>query len=126
MNICTTLLLISYGWTSHYAPNVMDMVIENRVEWGHIEPDISRFDGFVAVPSCDRIGDELLVRVYEWELMLVTDCAKEDDSDGAYSWMTENDILIEVDWETAMRWGAVGGGTRVEVADPVYSRVCPS
>lgn len=110
----------NYGWTSHYAPNVMAQVIENRQEWGHIPHDLSHFDGFVAVPECDRIGETIYAKPAHWktwETFLVADCARPIGTDGAYEWMTENNILIEVDWTTAVRWSAVGGGMEIEVSE---------
>jgi len=44
----------------------------------------------------------------------VADCAMPPGTDGAYEWMTENNILVEVDYETAERWGSVGGGIYIE------------
>ena len=116
-SICTLIALtLTSGWTSHYAPGVMEQVIENRLEWGHIQS--TNYSGFTAVPECSRIGDVILARAdSEWEILLITDCARENNEDGAYEWMVSNQILLEVDWETAVRWGAVGGGTKIQTSD---------
>jgi hypothetical protein len=41
----------------------------------------------------------------------VADCAGPD----AVDWMAANGILLEVGYETAVRWGTVGRGIEVEV-----------
>ena len=120
--LCSLIVLAaSQGWTSHYAPYVMDTVIDNRQSWGQLPVNLMMYDGFVAVPECDRIGEVVFARPMgadEWDMLLVTDCAMPVGTDGAYEWMVDNNILIEVDWVTAVRWGAVGGGARIEIGEP--------
>lgn len=106
------------GYASHYADDVMDGVIDVRRGFGQFLYPIDHYDGFVAVLDCSLIGYEIYARpahLREWELFLVTDCAVRDDSDGAITWMQTNNILIEVDYDTAVRWDSIGGGIAVDV-----------
>jgi len=73
-------------------------------------------DGFIAVAEREDIGRLFYLRPQgrdEWELFLAADCA--GIADGGYSWMKRNRILAEVDYATALRWGTVGRGIRVEM-----------
>lgn len=44
--------------------------------------------------------------------MLVVDCAQAGD--GTVEWMRENNVVLEVDYQTAVRWGTVGRGIEVQ------------
>ena len=73
-------------------------------------------DKFVAVRDCDHIGEVLWLAPIgdPWEMFIVADCAMPPGTDGAYEWMTRNNILVEVDYKTADRWGSVGRGIYIE------------
>jgi hypothetical protein len=45
--------------------------------------------------------------------MLVVDCA--GIQDGGYDWMVRNGIVAEIDYESAVAWGTVGRGIRVDI-----------
>lgn len=104
------------GYASQYAVGVMDRVIAYRQSVDEIPDDLSRYDGFVAVMHAADIGREYLIRpvdAHRWERFLAVDCAATND--GTRSWMTRNNVLVEVDAETAERWDTVGFGARVEL-----------
>jgi len=98
---------------SHYSPGIMQEVVANRHDMGQLS---TTHDKFVAVRDCDHIGEVLWLAPIgdPWEMFIVADCAMPPGTDGAYEWMTENNILVEVDYETAERWGSVGGGIYIE------------
>ena len=101
----------------------MSQVIENRQSgnaWVSL-PETPKVDGYIAVQNCGDLGDIWWVQNPvdgTWERFWVVDCAKE--SDGALDWMQENDIALEVDYETAVRWNTVGRGIKIR-----WSKVDP-
>jgi len=110
---------IESGWASQYAPGRMLEVVRNRqrgccgrYSLPAVLPDV---DGFIAVAEREDIGRLFYLRPVggEWELFLAADCA--GLADGGYSWMKRGNILAEVDYATALRWGTVGRGIRVEM-----------
>lgn len=102
------------GWASQYETHqLMADTVEARQGWGQLPADVSGYDGFVAVESCNRIGDSIYL--YRpgvgFEHFLVADCSGHASTT---RWMRENGILVEVGRRTAERWGVVGeGGVRV-------------
>ena len=96
------------GLISQYAPGVMDRVIENRLAWGQLNPhDVEIADGFVARPECRDIGSWVYIRPKggdRWLRMLVTDCG----CPIGRAWMYDNNVLVEVDYETASTFGFAG------------------
>jgi hypothetical protein len=117
--VVETLLVLSLvtGVASQYAPGVMDRVVETRQRWDQIPADVSDYDVFVAVESCDLVGEERLIRregTKEWETALITDCSGHTETS---QWMWRNNIIVEVDYRTALRWDVVGYGVEVEVAE---------
>jgi hypothetical protein len=119
--------LIVTGWASQYDPGVMQRTIAVRQSGRtayDLHADLPTVDGYVAVPDCSLIGTLIEVRPLgadEWELFLVADCASRSDRQSAtdsrsgWQWMTTQNILVEVDYETAVRWDTVGRGIKVEV-----------
>lgn len=102
------------GWASQYDRGVMERVIQTRLRYRHIPSDLSTFDGFVATPYCSDIGRVIYIRpegTDRWERFLAVDCAGPDETLG---WMRRNNILVEVDYNTAVRWNTVGRGIRIE------------
>lgn len=94
----------------------MEQVIANRQSgnaWVSLPADLPRTDGFIAVHDCALLGDIWWVEnpiTKVWESMLIVDCARPAGTDGAAEWMEENDVAMEVDYETARRWGTIGHG----------------
>lgn len=111
------LTLTISGWASQYSPGVMESTVEARQNGCcayNLPRGLPPVDGFVAVSDCSNIGRLLLLRPEgskKWERFLAADCA----GPGAYEWMLRNNILVEIDYETAVRWDTVGRGIRVEM-----------
>lgn len=109
-------MVVAIGIASQYGNGVAESVIRVRQTHNVSRPlplNLPRVDGYVAVRDCDRIGETWWLRPEggEWELFLVMDCAGSRET---RNWMDRNRILVEVDWETAVRWGTVGRGVKVE------------
>ena len=100
----------------------MEQVIANRQSgnaWVSLPMDLPRTDGFIAVHDCALLGDIWWVEnpiTKVWESMLVVDCARPAGTDGAAEWMIKNDVAMEVDYETAVRWGTIGKGIKASWA----------
>lgn len=112
--------LIMTGWASQYAPGVMESVLAVRSTPGRtsytVPQDLSIYDGFVATRDCDRLGEELLIKPQDqsdYELFLVTDCSGHITTT---QWMNRNNIIVEVDYNTAVRWDTIGRGIKIDVA----------
>ena len=127
------------GVASQYSPGVMQEVVENRQAgraWVSLPAELPELHGYIAVAHCAELGqvwwirprgsavvgqpgDELgqVQRVRpgtgEWERHLVVDCAA--PGDGTLEWMEANNVLVEVSYETAERWGVVGRGVPIEI-----------
>lgn len=109
--ICAALFLgsnctINEGWSSRYDETPMMATIELRQEWEQLPLDLSAYDGFAAVADCGRIGSETWIAPAggEFHRILIVDCA---GAASTYAWMTDNDILVEIDPWLAAAWGAV-------------------
>lgn len=108
------ILLLVSGIASQYDPGVMGGVVNVRQRRGDIPEDLPDVDGYVARPLCSEIGDIVYLRPegqVEWERFLVVDCG----CPIGYAWMTRNNVLVEVDYETAVRWDTVGYGIDIEM-----------
>lgn len=111
MRLLIPVFALILGLASRYDPGVMRATIEARQagETDYALPsDIEHYDGYIATLECEDVGREAWVwfdGVDRWLHVLVTDCAVRDDSDGARSWMQDNNILFEIDGRTAARYG---------------------
>lgn len=107
----------STGTASQYAPGRMAETIANR-QAGLTEiplpAELPQVNGYIAVMDCNKIGELWLVKPENKPvgLFLVVDCAC--PGDGTIFWMLENNIIMEVDHETARKWDTVGGGIKVQ------------
>ena len=109
---------ITTGIASQYARGVMQEVISYRISRDSIPANLTRYDGFIAVPYARDIGKEYWIRPVgstEWELFLAVDCG--GVADGGREWMLRNGILVEVDWATARRWDTVGRAIEIEMRE---------
>ena len=91
----------------------MRQVLENRqngTAWVSLPDNVPRTDGYIAVLDCDELGNIWWVQnpQGQWESMLVVDCAC--PGDGTTEWMIENNVALEIDYQTALRWDRVGQG----------------
>lgn len=107
------------GVASQYSPGVMERVVANRQAGRariRLPKTLPAVDGFVAAERCSDIGQVWTIRYRERvERFLVADCS---GSAATTRWMRRNNILVEIDHQTARRWGVVGRGARVEVCRP--------
>jgi len=112
---------LAEGWASQYGKGVMQRVIRVR-QAGRtsrsLPMDLPQVDGYAAALSADAIGQIWYIQPEghsHWERILIVDCG---GADGGASWMARNNILVEVDYETAERWETLGRGKRVRVLAP--------
>lgn len=101
------------GWTTAYAPGVMD----GPVQYHGIKLD--GWDGAIAVEDCGMIGQTWLIRpmgTKQWWRVVVADCAGRNayDEDGV-SWMTKQNVILELSYKLAYEFNATRGGIKVEV-----------
>lgn len=112
-------MLIVSGVASQYAPGKMQSVIwvrQNRPVAKKLWQELPPTDGYIAVQDCDEIGNVWWLRPKDrgwdhWESFLVVDCSGSSETT---SWMIANNILVELDYQTARRWGTVGRGIKIE------------
>jgi hypothetical protein len=127
MNVAIAVALIITGIASQYGPGVAQRTIHVRQSQPTAYPLPARLpsvDGYIAMRDPELIGQ--IVYIFQGETresFLVIDCAKEDNSDGTIYWMDSNNIIVEVDYETAVRWNTVGRGIRITLLIPDYNRI---
>ena len=122
--ILATSLILS-GISSQYAGGVMEGVIayrQNNPTAYPLPEKLPEVDGYLATRDCHHIGEVVYVlHNGNLEKFLVVDCAS--GADGTIPWMNRNGIVIEVDHNTAVRWGTVGRGCNVIVFIPQWKEV---
>lgn len=120
MRVALAFVVVASGWASQYAPGRMEEVIRVRQTRATAMPlpaDLPAVDGYIAVLDCAEIGQVWYLRHGRAiESFLVVDCAGDAET---RAWMQRNGIHVEVDADTAARWGVVGRGAQVEVVQPV-------
>lgn len=88
------------GWASAYAPGRFEEVVRYRLDeglWRHVPPrDWYTAAGYIATNDCSQVGQMATLtdpagREYR---VLIGDCA---GNDGGAVWMTENNIVAELD-----------------------------
>ncbi len=100
------------GTLSQYAQTSTDAVLQNRSVFGQTAYTLpekrANVTGYIAVYDCARIGEVVTV---SWanhvEDLMVFDCAGDDET---RQWMTNENVIGEVDFYTAQRWGMLGLG----------------
>jgi hypothetical protein len=134
VQLLTGLLLIlqlSTGSASQYARGVMQSTIQvrqNRKTSHPLPQTIPDVNGFVATQDCDLIGDIIWLRPESsgaWESFWVVDCASKKldrGNESTYNWMLRNNILVEIDFETAQRWETIGRLIQIEMITPKERR----
>ena len=121
-------IIIYLSIISQYREGMMERVIENRQSgnaWVMLPLELPKTDGWIAVRDCDRLEDIWWVEnpvTMEWESMLIVDCARPPETDGAVEWMLENNVAMEVDYQTAERWGAIGKLTKARWSESYPGR----
>jgi hypothetical protein len=94
------------GSAVFYAPYVMEATVEYR----GLPYDPNYYVGSVAIQFCSEIGHVVWLQrpEKEWEgPFLVADCSRRND---LYGHIMFRDQSVEVDFETALRWGMVRYG----------------
>jgi hypothetical protein len=74
---------------------------------GHIGPE--RYDGFIALPSCERLGQTVQVQIDgdpRWWTLVIMDCSGHAT---ATEWMARNRILGEIGYFAARDMGLAPG-----------------
>ena len=102
------------GVLSHYDGAPTRAVIANRSVPGRtactLPANHADYDGYIAVLDCARIGEVVDVR---WRghaaRLLVFDCAGDS---ATRAWMLRGNVIGEVSFDVAQRWGTVGRGMR--------------
>jgi hypothetical protein len=102
----------SMGTLSQYDQVSTDRVLYNRSAFGQTAytlPDKREgVTGYIAVYDCERIGQVVTV---SWsnhvERLMVFDCAGDEVT---RLWMKQGNVIGEVDFYTARRWGMLGLG----------------
>jgi hypothetical protein len=113
-------VLIATGTASQYAPAKFQEPIYNRTH-GLAAPAVTKdptaYDGWAAARYPEDIDKVWLVCPLDTELpcreLLVVDCAKV--SDGTLTWMKTGNVVLEIDYETAVAWDTVSYGIKVRV-----------
>lgn len=83
------------GYLSRYDEQPTIATLEYRKSIGDVPSD-KKYDGYIAVLSCDYIGLEGILSTTVGDFQVVVyDCA---GNDGGHSWMKANDIVAEIDW----------------------------
>lgn len=107
-------LRFEYGHAAYYSEGVMEQVVAVRqAGWaaGSLPVSLPPVVGFVAVPDCAEIGG-LIWLFYEGEgwsgPYLIADCANKTEKHDVE--MRKRDIVVEIDNNTARRWGVLGLG----------------
>lgn len=97
------------GNLSQYAPGVMEHVVRIRqagLTAKSLPTVLPPVDGFLAVIDCAEIGNTVVVHAEQkHETFLIADCAGDKST---ASWMWRNNVIGEIDGETAKRWQVVG------------------
>lgn len=109
---------VTTGIASQYGRGVMQTVVAYRQRHGQIPADLTRYDGFVAVPYARDIGREYWIRPVgsdKWELFLAVDCG--GVADGGQQWMLRNGILVEIDYNSAIRWNVLHRAVKIEMME---------
>lgn len=102
------------GGMSYYSSGVFDRVVDPTNQMSAIDlsfQELSEYDGYIALPYCYDIGRVVFVTNttgQRWRL-LVADCAAHLWKDNGAVFLLTNDLIGEVDWETAIEMGLVNG-----------------
>lgn len=108
--------LILSGIASQYAPGVMENTIKVRQSGKTaytVTQDISQYQVFVATEDCSMLGKEFyLIHNNQTLHGLVVDCSGHIETS---AWMKHNNIVCEVDYNTAKLFNSIGKGFPVEL-----------
>jgi hypothetical protein len=123
--LVVAILFIAAGPLSQYSNGVAERTIRVR-QTASVSmplPDVlPKTDGYLAVLECEHIGEIWWLMFPDGvvESFLVIDCAGDWET---ISWMERNNIIGEVDFQTAQRHGFVGVGGWAWRVEPVHKHV---
>lgn len=99
------LILIASGKATSYNPGRMDITVQKRIKWGHI--DITKPHlGYVAVADKKYLGETVLLELPGGAIegpFLVADCGAEHDQEA----LKKNRFAVDLSYELAIKYGAV-------------------
>lgn len=103
-------LACSMGTLSQYDLPSTHEVLSNRSVFGRtaymLPAQREGVTGYIAVYECERIGEVVTVSWSDHvEKLMVFDCAGDDET---RQWMRRGNVIGEVDYYTAQRWGMLG------------------
>jgi hypothetical protein len=90
---------------SQYDIGVMQQVIRNRRSMGQLNTNLEEYDGYVAFWDQESIGETIYLKpegYTRYEKFLIVDCCSWID--GSCNWMRRNNIIVEIDAHTRIRW----------------------
>lgn len=114
LSLLLSLVTVEYGHAAYYAEGVMEEVIyvrQNCETWGSLPLEKPHVIGYVAVNDCGELG-QFLWLCADFECWAgpywIVDCRQTKHMAKA----REQDIVVEVDYDAACRWGAKGYGPK--------------
>lgn len=108
MSQLATAILIAEGVATFYNPGVMQPVVANRIEWGHLEPSPQAV-GYVALLDREHVGKVVWLETPTGLLfrVQVADCAAEQDR----ARLAQLGFAVDLSWELAESLGGLKGPT---------------
>jgi hypothetical protein len=93
--------VLAAGIITFYARGVFEIVYENRLRWGQVQP-CPECIGLAAVLDCGRLGERVWIDGPNgWEgPFLVADCSNAAHLPA----QKKRRLTAEVDWDTGQRW----------------------
>ena len=103
-------VLIASGMATSYAPGVMDRVVKNRVQFGHIDGSLD-VRGYVALLDAEHIGRLVWIESPDGKIIgpvMVADCAAQHD----YDRLVKKGFAVDLSYELAQELGVVDAPVR--------------
>ena len=121
------IIVLAIGIASQYSMGMSESVIrvrQTRNVSRRLPLETPQVDGYIAVQDCHHIGEIWYLRPLggDIETFWVIDCGGPHlrlDGQTGYQWMMRNNVIAEVDHQTAVRWRTVGRGIKVERVLPI-------
>jgi len=111
------ILVVAVAIASQYGNGVAERVVnvrQHRNVTYKLPLKLPEVDGYIAVRDCHHIGEVWQLRPKGEDFVenfLVIDCSGSAETT---AWMNRNNIIAEVDFQTAQRWDTVGRGIKIE------------
>ena len=110
------MLIVAFALASQMKMGTAETVLHNRQNghaWVPLPPQAPLVDGFIATEDCRHVGEVWYLRPEtqkHYESFWVIDCSGDE---ATTEWLEANNILVEVDYQTAKRWDTVGKGIKI-------------